>query len=435
MEKTENVKAISLEIRDTMKLEAVTIDLTKNALTVVGGKNEAGKSTVVRIFKMLSGGNKYKPSKIQSRNTENYPSGKLKLSNGLSVELKGKNSTLTVSSEHGALKSGQSLLNAFIGELALNLPKFMNSNNEDKAKILLGILGVGEELKEFNDQEKELMNDRKYYKKEYTRKESQFKGMTFCDDAPDEVKTMDSLLVRQDMIIVSNEDNAKIKNEYNSFVDKIRHDEYRLQETEEEIKELITQINELKIRELAQAKELNTNKEKQDKKLKQVNQLKDIPLEPIKQEMQQLESENNKFRENQKYTTAQTDLAKSVKQVNKFTTDLDKIRASRKALLDNAKLPLDGLSIEDGELVYNGDKWDCMSTSSQLKVSVAIIKALYPKCGFVLLDDLSNFDTEQLQLFGEWLVTQDLQVIGTRVSSGDECTLIIKDGKGTNIKE
>ena len=98
------------------------------------------------------------------------------------------------------------------------------------------------------------------------------------------------------------------------------------------------------------------------------------------------------------------------------------------ALLADAKLPLDGLTVEKGELVYNGNAWDCMSGSDQLRVATAIVRALKPECGFVLVDKLEQFDPQTLQEFGAWAESQDLQIIGTRVSTGDECSIVIEDG-------
>ena len=98
------------------------------------------------------------------------------------------------------------------------------------------------------------------------------------------------------------------------------------------------------------------------------------------------------------------------------------------ALLDGAELPLAGLSVEDGELTYNGRKWDSMSGSDQLKVSVAIVRKLNPNCSFVLMDKLEQMDLDTLKDFGAWLEGENLQVIATRVSTGDECQIIIEDG-------
>lgn len=104
-------------------------------------------------------------------------------------------------------------------------------------------------------------------------------------------------------------------------------------------------------------------------------------------------------------------------------------------LLNHADLPLPGLSVEDGELTYNGNKWDGMSGSDQLKVSTAIVRKLNPKCGFVLLDKLEQMDLDTLNDFGQWLENEGLQAIATRVSTGDECSIIIEDGMVKQVQE
>lgn len=102
-------------------------------------------------------------------------------------------------------------------------------------------------------------------------------------------------------------------------------------------------------------------------------------------------------------------------------------------MLDGADLPLPGLSVEEGKLIYNSVPWDGMSGAEQLKVATAIVQKLNPECGFVLMDKLEQMDLDTLQEFGEWLKDQGLQVIATRVSTGEECSIIIEDGmvKGT----
>ena len=69
-----------------------------------------------------------------------------------------------------------------------------------------------------------------------------------------------------------------------------------------------------------------------------------------------------------------------------------------------------------------------MSGADQLKVSTAIVRKLNPECGFVLMDKLEQMDPVTLEEFGEWLTKEGLQVIATRVSTGDECSVIISDG-------
>ena len=85
--------------------------------------------------------------------------------------------------------------------------------------------------------------------------------------------------------------------------------------------------------------------------------------------------------------------------------------------------------------MYKGQKWDNMSGSDQLKVSTAIVRKLNPECGFVLIDKLEQMDLDTLQEFGQWLEAEGLQAIATRVSTGDECSIIIEDGYSTGSGE
>jgi hypothetical protein len=126
-----------------------------------------------------------------------------------------------------------------------------------------------------------------------------------------------------------------------------------------------------------------------------------------------------------------------VKQYNTLSADIDAIRQDKMDLLKGADLPLPDLSVKDGELVYKDKKWDGMSGADQLKVAVAIVRKLNPNCGFVLMDKLEQMDLDTLKEFGTWLEQEGLQVIATRVSTGDECSIIIEDGYavGQEIKK
>ena len=115
-------------------------------------------------------------------------------------------------------------------------------------------------------------------------------------------------------------------------------------------------------------------------------------------------------------------------QYEEFNVKIEEVRKEKYDLLHGTDLPLEGLSVEGGELTYKGQKWDNMSGSEQLKVSAAIVRKLNPECGFVLLDKLEQMDTDTLADFGSWLESEGLQAIATRVSTGSECSVIIEDG-------
>lgn len=148
----------------------------------------------------------------------------------------------------------------------------------------------------------------------------------------------------------------------------------------------------------------------------------------LEENISNIEEINRKVRANLDKDKAEEDAKAYRTQYNKLTARIGEIREEKMSLLKEADLPLPGLAVEEGELIYNGQKWDNMSGSEQLKVSTAIVRKLNPECGFVLLDKLEQMDLDTLSEFGRWLEQEGLQAIATRVSTGEECSLIIEDG-------
>lgn len=153
------VKINKLEIENVKRVKAVMIEPTPNGLTILGGNNNQGKTSVLDSIAWALGGNKFKPSKATREGSMNPPTLRVELSNGLIVERKGKNSDLKVTDPSGG-RAGQQLLDSFVEEFALNLPKFMESTPKEKAATLLRIIGVGDKLYALDNRESQLYNER-----------------------------------------------------------------------------------------------------------------------------------------------------------------------------------------------------------------------------------------------------------------------------------
>ena len=105
----------------------------------MGGKNNQGKTSVLDAIAWALGGDKYRPSQAQRNDSVIPPNLHIVMNNGLIVERKGKNSALKVTDPEGK-KGGQQLLNEFVEQLALDLPKFMEAPDKEKAQTLLQII-------------------------------------------------------------------------------------------------------------------------------------------------------------------------------------------------------------------------------------------------------------------------------------------------------
>lgn len=407
------IKINKLEIENVKRVKAVKIEPTANGLTLLGGKNKQGKTSVLDAIAWALGGNKYRPSQAARDGSAIPPYLHLTLSNGLVVERKGKNSDLKVVDPNGQ-KGGQMLLDSFVEELAINLPKFMGSTNKEKANILLQIIGVGQQLHELEAKEQEVYNRRHAIGQIADQKAKFAKEQTYFPDAPKEPVSASELIQQQQGILARNGENQQ-KRQRLAFY------ESALQVKGEEIARLEAELLKNKQEYAKLGEDLTMAR-------KDTIDLQDESTAELEANIQQIDEINRKVRANLDKDKAETDASEYRQQYDVLTGEIEAIRQQKTDLLNNAPLPLPGLSVDDGELIYNGQRWDNMSGSDQLKVSTAIVRKLKPDCGFILLDKLEQMDLETLQEFGQWLEQEGLQAIATRVSTGEECSIIIEDG-------
>ena len=402
----ESVKINSLEIENVKRVRAVKIVPTLNGLTVLGGRNNQGKTSILDSIAWVLGGNRFRPSNPQREGSVIPPTLKVTLNNGIVVERKGKNSDLKVTDPSGQ-KAGQQLLDSFVEQLALDLPKFMASSGKEKAQTLLKIIGVDEQLAKLNYEETSKFNERLAVGRIADQKTKFAKEMPYFEEVPKELVSVSEMIRQQQEILARNGENQRKRENLHRL-------EEKMQQINEQMEALLKQQTQVK-------------NDLQIARMDAVD-LHDESTAELERNISEIEEINRKVRANLDKEKAEEDAKQYENQYMALTNDIEKIRKQKNDLLASADLPLDELSVEDGELIYKGQKWDGMSGADQMKVSTAIIRKLNPQCGFVLLDKLEQMDVETMQKFNNWLEAEGLQAIATRVSTGGECSLIIEDG-------
>lgn len=409
----ETMKINKLEIENVKRVKAVRLEPTQNGLTIIGGNNRQGKTSVLDALAWGLGGDRYRPSEAQRHESVIPPTLHIVMNNGLVVERKGKNSDLKVTDPSGK-KGGQQLLNEFVEQLAIDLPKFLESSSQEKAKTLLRIIGVGDKLADLEKKEKELYNQRLTIGQIADQKRKYAKEQLYYPDAPKDIVSPTELIRQQQDILARNGENQRKRDK----ADRYRQSVALISREVEALQDQLTK----KRQELEEAQlSLNTA-------MMEAQDLNDQSTAELEQSISNIEEINRKVRANLDKDKAEEDALAYRNQYDSLTSQISQVRKDKTGLLESAELPLPGLSVADGELVYNGQKWDNMSGSDRLKVATAIVRKLNPKCGFVLLDKLEQMDLQTLREFGAWLEQEGLQAIATRVSTGEECSIIISDG-------
>ena len=401
-----SVKINTLEVENVKRVKAVSLTPTQTGLTIIGGNNSQGKTTVLDAICWAVGGNKYKPTNAVRDGAYTDPHIRITLSNGLVVERAGKNSALKVIDPQGN-KSGQALLDSFISELALNLPKFLNASDKDKADTLLRIIGVGDQLAQMENDEQRLYNQRRAVGQIADQKKKFAAELPSWPNVPEQPVTASELIQRQQNILRKNAENQRLRGELAKWTAEVSRLESELESAKQKL--IIAQTS--------------------------ATDLQDESTAEIEQSIAEIDAVNAKVRDNIAKVQAEHEAAELSGQYDDLTNQIEGIRKARTDLLNSADLPLPGLSVAAGKLLYNGKAWDCMSGSEQLRVATAIVRRLNPECGFVLLDKLEQMDMQTLAEFGQWLESEGLQAIATRVSTGDECSVIIEDGYIAGAKQ
>ena len=408
-----SVKINSLEFENVKRIKAVQLEPAKNGLTVIGGKNRQGKTSVLDSIAWALGGDKYRPTQPKREGSVVDPHLKITLDNGITVERSGKNGSLKVIDSTGN-KGGQQLLNSFVEQFALDLPRFLNQTSKEKAATLLKIIGVGDELYHLENKEQTLYNQRTAIGRIADQKAKFAKEMPIYTGVPAEPISPSELIKEQQEILARNGENqrkrdnlAGIEASKKMLADRMSMMEQKLEKIKAKYEKTCEDL------ELAR---------------KSTEELHDESTAELEASIANIEELNKKIRANLDREKAETDAENYRHEYDGLTAEIESIRKSKVDLLKNADLPLEGLAVENGELIYNGYKWDNMSGAEQLIVATSIVRRLNPECGFVLLDKLEQMDTGTLNSFGKWLEEQGLQAIATRVSTGDECSIIIEDG-------
>lgn len=415
----EKVKIAQLIAENIKRINTVELEIDESGLTIVGGKNRQGKTSVLDSIAWTLGGDRFKPSQPAREGSTIPPRIRITLSNGLIVERSGKNGALKVTDPEGR-KGGQQLLNEFVEQFALNLPAFMEMSSRKKADVLLRIIGIGEQLYEMEQNEQRLYNRRTEIGRIADQKKKFALEMPLYSDVPKEPVSAADLIEQQQEILARNGQRQQWQRDIQSIDIAIQNVTAEIARTEQTLADLRAQLASW------QEKAAAASKSPEELAMESTAELED--------QLREVETVNAKVRANMDRQKAILDADDFQHQYDDLTAELETARQTRLAMLNGAQMPLDGLSVENGELIYNGQAWDNMSGADQMIVATSIVRKLNPKCGFVLLDKLEQLDLDTLADFGAWLRREGLQAIATRVSTGDECSIIIEDGYSVTPK-
>jgi hypothetical protein len=93
-----------------------------------------------------------------------------------------------------------------------------------------------------------------------------------------------------------------------------------------------------------------------------------------------------------------------------------------------AKMPIQGLSLEGGRVMFNGIPLDQASSAEQLRVSTAIAMSSNPELRVIRIKDGSLLDPDGMAMLKAMAKENDFQIWIEHVADNDPIAVVIEDG-------
>lgn len=423
-----NLKIVSLEVENIMRVKAVTVR-PDGTLVIVGGQNEQGKtSTIDAIVMALSGGKAIPVMPVRM----GAASARIVADLGpIVVEriFNAKGTKLLVRWADGTeQKSPQTLLNTLIESICFDPLAFYQKKPEDQDKELRALLKL--DMSDLEAEHQRIFEARAELNRRARDLEGKLRSTRYhvneaglrieavsVSELADKLKDAEDASAQSAALRRKHEQNRQNVAE----AEKRRMEaEQKLREAEQALESAIQAETEACKLCDASAEELNARPTAEQ----------DVAaVDAARAALKTADETNAKARENAQLAEDEKTLRATQKAAEECTQNLDSIAEQKEKRLRDAEFPIPGLGFNELGPTYKGAPIKQASKSAQIRLSVALGLALNPKMKVLLIRDGSLLDEGNLAMIAEMAEAVGGQVWVERVTKRpEECTVYIEDG-------
>lgn len=410
------MKIIQLKSENFKKIKAIEITPGDKSTIVISGKNGQGKSSILdSIFVALGG----KPSDLTKpiREGEERATIEVELTDYFVTRTfkQGSSKLEVVGKLTGeVMKSPQALLDKIIGTLAFDPLEFQNMKATEQRATLLKLTNL--DLDSFAKKRESLYTERH----DEGVAMNQYAELTFPEIAEAERIIAIGKVDVNTAITQIGEAQEKMR-QYNVAVDKKRDQEKELQSVKD-------QILSLQIRAEALEKELS---------LALIVPCDDAyaKVDELKTQLTNAEAQNATYSRAEMALSLHEDHKKIKVRWEELSKQIDELDAERNLKLQQAKMPIDGLSVTDDNVTYKNIPFSQLSSAEKLKISMSIAMAMKPELRVIRISDGSLLDDDNLNVIKAMAGDKDFQVWIEKVDSSGKVGIYIEEGEIKAVNE
>lgn len=434
------MRIIRMEAENIKRLRCVSITPQGNVVEIAGN-NEQGKSSVLDAIWMALGGGSALPEVPVRKGAEK---GRVKLDLGeLVVERRFNHrggTELRVESRDGTrLKSPQAVLDELTGALTFDPLAFSRMTPKAQLEQLRAIVRLEEDIDKLDAENARDYEARTDVNREIKSLEAQAGAITIPPDTPDE--EIDEAALTADLREVGefNAGVARLKAlrdakhaEAKRMYQQLDYTEKRVLECDREITNLRNAITVAEHNKADFQLAAEKQKREADAMVTDAENIAQPELKSTDALMTRIATARNVNR--------QVEMKRHREEITKLAADKHAEAAAitrrmetrdehRRAIIEAAKMPVDGLSFGDNQVIYRGIPFSQASAAVKLRVSTAIAIAENPKLRVIRIEDGSLLDADSMGMLCAMAEEHDMQIWIERVTASGPSAIVMEDGQ------
>ena len=429
------MKILSLQAENIKRLIAVNITPDGNMVEITG-RNGAGKTSVLdSIWWALGGTKPHQPEPIRRGEDE----ARIKLDLGDVIvrrtftRLKPRKeggeervtTKITVENDKKArYQSPQRMLDDMLDSLSFDPLEFARMEPKAQYEEIKRLCGIN--LDGLIAEAQTLFDERTDVNREAKRKRAALdQAGTPPDNAPTEEVDVSALIVELTEIREANEAIGRDR-------EMAQHKEINLNDSRRLLHEAEA-VEETAEAALKAAMARHSEAAKTYKLQEKAFSLLPEPREPestanVEQRIAAAGNQNAAYRARQEWRKLQLEAEEKEVEADKLTEQIDAKKAAAQKLIEDAKMPVEGLALVDGTVTFDGLPLEQASDAEQLRLSCAIAMHGNHDLRVIRVRDGSLLDSDALAVLAEMADTADYQVWIERVDETGTVGFVIEDG-------
>lgn len=415
-------RLIRLESENVKKLKAVTFIPKKRGASVVRGRNEAGKTSLVESIDYLFAGARAAPpevirlgethAKVVGETDDFIATRKWwRTESGIETELE------VVSKVDGKkLGSPQKILDK-VYEQASDPTAFFTMKKAERLDWLKKLVGVDTTLLEKRIET--AVTSRHDAKKLLAASEAQLKGMP-ADKPPPKVDTA-ALLQERGSLTNSQQWERQAKSERDGALRRIADAQEHVRTCEQALKQAQARLD-AATKQAAEAD--NAADDAEEKASGAAARL--AELDELLQRASAIAAGHARWEERERLAAA---VKRQADDVDAKEADVARLRDEREKLIAAAKFPLPGLGFGTDDVTFNGLPLEQASAAQRIKIGASLIISRNPKMRLMRVPEGAFLDEENLAALDEMCTEADFQCIVEIPGENGPATLVIRNGE------